>query len=68
MEQRFRTSLLLFLANLTYHEHSFDFFETFLNIEDFMVKFRVAYLALATHTDRELLLTILVNLTFIKEI
>jgi len=32
LEPRFRTALLLFLANLTYHEHSFDFFETFLNI------------------------------------
>jgi hypothetical protein len=46
LEPRFRTALLLFLANLTYHEHSFDFFETFLNIEDFMVKFKNAFLAL----------------------
>jgi hypothetical protein len=40
LEPRFRTALLLFLANLTYHEHSFDFFETFLNIgSDFEFKF-----------------------------
>ena len=68
LEEKFRTSLLLFLANLTYHEHSFDFFETFLNIEDFMIKFRMAYLGLSSIVDRELLLTIMVNLTYIKEI
>ncbi|CAD8106012.1 unnamed protein product [Paramecium primaurelia] len=67
-EQRFRSSLLLLLANLAYHEHSFDFFETFLNIEDFMIKYRTAYLNLTQAPDRELLLTILVNLTYIKEI
>lgn len=59
---------MLLLANLAYYEHSFDFFETFLNIEDFMIKYRSAYLSLSSTGDRELLLTILVNLTYIKEI
>lgn len=33
-----------------------------------MVKFKNAFLSLTQHIDRELILTILVNLTFIKEI
>ena len=60
--------MLLFIANLTHYEHSFDFFDTFLNLEDFMVKFRVAHTSLPTKTDQELLITIIVNLTYIKEI
>jgi hypothetical protein len=43
LEARYLTAILLFLSNLSYYEHSFDFFETFLNIEEFMVKFKIAY-------------------------
>ena len=68
VDQRFKTSLLLFLANLSYHENSFDFFETFLNIEEFFSKFRVTFYLLSNQLDRELLLVILINLTYIKEI
>ncbi|KAM3134586.1 hypothetical protein pb186bvf_013228 [Paramecium bursaria] len=65
---RFRQSLLLLLANLWYYEHSFDFFESYLNIEDFMLKYRNAYHNLNDQSDKDLLLTILVNMTYIQEI
>lgn len=48
VDQRFKTSLLLFLANLSYHENSFDFFETFLNIEEFFSKFRITFYLLSS--------------------
>ncbi|EGR29575.1 hypothetical protein IMG5_153470 [Ichthyophthirius multifiliis] len=66
-DSKLRFSLYTFLTNLSFYENNIEFFESFINLEEFLQKFRNLYSA-SKREEQEALLCFLANLCNIKEI
>ncbi|EAR95231.2 hypothetical protein TTHERM_00378950 (macronuclear) [Tetrahymena thermophila SB210] len=66
-DTKFRFSLYTFLTNVSYYENSIEFFESFLNLEEFVQKFKTLFQD-SNKAEQEALLCFLANLCNIKEV
>ena len=64
LETNFRFSLYIFLTNLSYIYEGEEFFDSYINVEDFLERFHVNFKVLQGANDQQAFLSILNNITF----
>lgn len=62
-----KSAALLAAANITYHENSFEKYQSFLNIDLLFQKLKPIYNDLESPIDKEYIINIFTNLANIKE-